>query len=78
MKVSIHPEALTEFEEAAAYYEDHQSGLGEKLVAAVESAIFIQANPTAPWAPSKSRVALPNRSVRPRTQPLRGSVLPMP
>jgi len=27
MKVSIHPEALTEFEEATAYYEDHQPGL---------------------------------------------------
>jgi plasmid stabilization system protein ParE len=39
MKVSIHPEALTEFEEAAAHYEDRQPGLGEKLVAAVESAI---------------------------------------
>jgi plasmid stabilization system protein ParE len=39
MKVSIHPEALTEFEEAAAFYENRQPGLGERLVAAVESAI---------------------------------------
>ena len=39
MKVNIHPEALTEFEEAVAYYEDHQPGLGEPFVAAVEAAI---------------------------------------
>jgi plasmid stabilization system protein ParE len=39
MKVIIHPEALTEFEEAAAYYEDHQPGLGEQFIVAIEAAI---------------------------------------
>ena len=47
MKVNIHPEALTEFEEAVGFYEEQQPGLGERLVEAIEAAIQgIEMSPT--------------------------------
>jgi len=39
MRVSIHPKALRELGEAAAFYEEQQPGLGEKFLSAVELAV---------------------------------------
>jgi toxin ParE1/3/4 len=56
MKVSIHPEALAEFQEATVYYENHQPGLGEKFVAAVESAILTMVDRPTRWPLLESSV----------------------
>jgi plasmid stabilization system protein ParE len=46
MKVTFHPEALTELEGAALFYGQQREGLGGRFVAAVESAILgIQESP---------------------------------
>ena len=48
MKVSYHPEAADEYEEAIAYYEDCQTGLGKQLSQEIDAAIkLILAFPTA-------------------------------
>ncbi|MFO1428936.1 MAG: type II toxin-antitoxin system RelE/ParE family toxin [Candidatus Competibacteraceae bacterium] len=39
MRYEFHPEALTEYEEAARYYADCQDGLELRFIAAVEHAI---------------------------------------
>jgi plasmid stabilization system protein ParE len=39
MRVEFHPEALAEFRAAAEYYEQHQTGLGERFANAVEMAV---------------------------------------
>lgn len=39
MRVEFHPEALAEFRAAAEYYEQQQSGLGERFANAVEMAV---------------------------------------
>ena len=39
MKFEFHPEALTEYEEAARYYAECQKGLELRFMAAVEHAI---------------------------------------
>lgn len=39
MNVEFQPEALAEFEEAARYYADRQSGLELRFIASVENAI---------------------------------------
>ena len=48
MKVSYHPEAADEYEEAIAYYEDCQTGLGKQLSQEIDAAIkLILVFPTA-------------------------------
>ena len=48
MNVSYHPEAADEYEEAIAYYEDCQTGLGKQLSQEIDAAIkLILAFPTA-------------------------------
>lgn len=39
MRVVFHPEALAEFRAAAEYYEQQQTGLGERFATAVEMAV---------------------------------------
>ena len=39
MKVSFHPEAVEELEQAVIYYEDCQSGLGKQLSQEVDASI---------------------------------------
>lgn len=39
MRVVFHPEALAEFRAAAEYYEQQQTGLGERFANAVEMAV---------------------------------------
>lgn len=39
MRVWLHPEAFRELGEAAAFYEHHESGHGERFLAAVASAL---------------------------------------
>lgn len=39
MKVRFHPEARAEFKDAALYYGQHEEGLGDRFVDAVDSAI---------------------------------------
>jgi plasmid stabilization system protein ParE len=39
MRVRFHPEARAEFKDAALYYGQHEEGLGDRFVDAVESAI---------------------------------------
>lgn len=39
MKVSFHPEAVEEVEQAIIYYEDCQSGLGKQLSQEIEASI---------------------------------------
>ena len=39
MRVEFHPEALAEFRAAAEYYEQRQTGLGERFANAVEMAV---------------------------------------
>ena len=39
MRVEFHPEALAEFRAAAEYYEQQQTGLGERFANAVEMAV---------------------------------------
>ena len=39
MKVSYHPEAADEYEEAIAYYEDCQTGLGKQLSQEIDASI---------------------------------------
>ncbi|MDI1308403.1 MAG: type II toxin-antitoxin system RelE/ParE family toxin [Methylotenera sp.] len=39
MKVTFHPEAAQELEEAALYYEDCQLGLGKQLTLEIETAV---------------------------------------
>ena len=38
MKLVLHPEALQEYEEAVADYEERQEGLGERFILSVEAA----------------------------------------
>jgi plasmid stabilization system protein ParE len=40
MKFEFHPEALEEYKDAARYYEECQSSLGHRFIAAVEQAIL--------------------------------------
>ena len=50
MKVNFHPDAADEYEEAVAYYEDCQSGLGKQLSQEIDACIkLILAFPHA-WA----------------------------
>jgi len=50
MRFEFHPEARLEFLDAVSYYESHQSGLGERFIQSVYSAIAgINENPEA-WA----------------------------
>lgn len=47
MRVEFHPEALAEFRAAAEYYEQQQTGLGERFANAVEMAVaHVVAAPT--------------------------------
>jgi toxin ParE1/3/4 len=39
MRFEFHPEALTEYEAAAAYYAQHENGLDLRFIAAVEQAV---------------------------------------
>ena len=39
MNYEIHPEALSEFQESAVFYESQQNGLGVRFIAAVQSAV---------------------------------------
>jgi ParE toxin of type II toxin-antitoxin system, parDE len=39
MKVSFHPEAADEYEEAVVYYEDCQTGLGKQLTQEIDASI---------------------------------------
>ncbi len=39
MKYEFHPEALDEFQDAAIFYEEQQGGLGDRFIAAVQSAV---------------------------------------
>ena len=48
MNFRFHPLALEEFEQSAQYYEERQTGLGERFIQSVESAIqAVAANPLA-------------------------------
>lgn len=50
MKVSFHPQAANEFEDAVIYYEDCQIGLGKQLAQEIDAAIqLVLAYPLA-WA----------------------------
>jgi len=39
MNYEFHPEALSEFQESAVFYESQQIGLGARFIAAVQSAV---------------------------------------
>lgn len=39
MRLEFHPQALAEFDEAARYYEERQSGLGVRFYASVETTL---------------------------------------
>lgn len=39
MNYEFHPEALIEFQQAAHYYEDRQTGLGERFTSCIENGI---------------------------------------
>jgi len=39
MRYEFHPEALEEYQEAARYYEDCQSGLGQCFIDSIDYAI---------------------------------------
>lgn len=39
MTFRFHPQALQEFEQAVLYYEGRQTGLGDRFIASIESAI---------------------------------------
>lgn len=39
MSYEFHPEALSEFQESAVFYESQQAGLGARFIAAVQSAV---------------------------------------
>lgn len=53
MNVQFHPDSTIELSEAAHFYEEHQEGLGERLLVAVEEAIaFIKKHPII-WHPDE-------------------------
>lgn len=39
MSYEFHPEALSEFQESAVFYESQQAGLGARFIAAVQSSV---------------------------------------
>lgn len=50
MRLELHPEALSEFQSAAIFYEQRQIGLGERFVSVIEDALqSIEEAPTR-WA----------------------------
>jgi toxin ParE1/3/4 len=47
LTIQYHPDAVTEMAEAALFYEDRQTGLGERLLNAIEEALeVIKTHPT--------------------------------
>lgn len=49
MKIEFHPEALLEYERAAAFFEAQQNGLGDRFFSAMESALESVAQNPARW-----------------------------
>lgn len=49
MKFSFHPAAVDEFENAVAYYEDCQTGLGKQLSQEIDAAIKLVLTFPAAW-----------------------------
>jgi hypothetical protein len=41
LTIQYHPDAVTEMAEAALFYEDRQTGLGERLLNAIEEALEV-------------------------------------
>lgn len=39
MRFRFHPDALAEFQQAAVYYEEQETGLGERFIEIVDSAV---------------------------------------
>lgn len=39
MRFRFHPDALAEFQQAAIYYEEQESGLGERFIEIIDSAV---------------------------------------
>ncbi|MDD3883751.1 MAG: hypothetical protein PHW66_02345 [Gallionella sp.] len=55
MIYEFHPEALYEFQESAIFYSSQQPGLGDRFIAAVQSAVdHIVSSPEA-WSDSRGR-----------------------
>ena len=53
LTIHYHPDAVTEMTEAALFYEERQTGLGERLLHAIEEALeVINAHPTL-WRPDR-------------------------
>jgi plasmid stabilization system protein ParE len=49
MRIAFHPQALAEFEDAARYYEERQSGLGLRFYTSVEAALQRIAESPVQW-----------------------------
>ena len=49
MKVELHPEAETELYEAAAWYDDQRSGLGDELLAEITRWLDVVAESPSIW-----------------------------
>ena len=56
-KVKVSKEAATELEEAAAWYEKEQVGLGSRLIDAFEHAIQLLREPNPPLTPVQGEAA---------------------
>lgn len=57
MNVKVSKEAARELEEAAAWYEKEQSGLGLRLIDAFEHAIQLLREPNPPLTPAQGKAA---------------------
>ncbi|WP_281244592.1 type II toxin-antitoxin system RelE/ParE family toxin [Vreelandella subterranea] len=57
MRVSVSREAAAELEEAAAWYEQEEVGLGERLIDAFEQAIRLLEEPNPPLVPVPHKAA---------------------
>ncbi|WP_116367709.1 type II toxin-antitoxin system RelE/ParE family toxin [Parahaliea mediterranea] len=55
--VKIHAEAARELEQAAAWYEREQPGLGSRLIEAFEHALVLLTEPNAPLTPVLGQAA---------------------
>lgn len=56
-KVKVHPEAAQELEEAAAWYESEQLGLGARLIEAFDHALALLSEPNPPLTPMLGQAA---------------------
>lgn len=63
MRVEFHPEALAEFRAAAEYYEQQQTGLGERFANAAEMAVAHIATAPESWRIIEDGPPLPNQGI---------------